>query len=500
MFALLPPVYGTDSIRYAAYALSLSGRDILPAKEMAFIAPGYPLFLLLSGLTVLQSPWPALAVQTAMGAAIPVLAYRALAPVHPKMAFYAGLGLVASLLPYLYQTSLITEQVYFFFLFLSVRYMALALLEEKAWGFLPAFLFLALVALTRPSERLLVVPFFLVAAAWRPRGLPWILGGIAVFVVCSASAGLLESGVSRGKPRSEGLGKVLFWNTYLGQTDHLFSLGISYADTPGPASQKLVRLAGKLIDSGWVEKNSRLDSFNSPCPGKPLCKEFFLDRYKNNPDGLKKALFQDPSQAYMKLLFRGMDDLIGQDRADKLFRGAAMEWIKTHPGIYFKIIFSHLQHFTVLPPRISTSAIEPQLRWVTTSHSILVMQPPGLLSNELPPQLRENAAKDPFGRIMAMPRLLVNELWAMAYVALRPLLFLLTLGALWFTRLRGPGAPVVWLCALISLYTALVLCILNEPIGRYVTHVMPFELMAAAICLWRVTERIQHNPGNPRQT
>jgi len=170
---ILPTTFEGDAIGYYLDALYLVGD---PRGAFTYYRPpGYPLFMVLTGLTWLHDLDLAIFVQAAMGAAVPLLVFAALRRVNRTAAFVAAALLAWSGISYVYAKLFITDQVYLFCvtttLFATARFIigkprkfayailaisggVAALMMHGEGVYLAIFSFLMLLIATWPMRRL----------------------------------------------------------------------------------------------------------------------------------------------------------------------------------------------------------------------------------------------------------------------------------------------------------------------------------------------------------
>lgn len=166
-----PPAHGADSFVYFLYAENFTG-----APNDFVSHTGYPLYpmLLYASFYVAGSVYWLMALQWLLAAAVAPLYFLALAPYNRWLAYAAGVVILLD-----FQVAIVfqftsTEPLYIFLLALCVWLMAGVLGPDngRMWQFVAVGAVLALLLLTRPVGRFLIVPAVALALMrykdWRP--------------------------------------------------------------------------------------------------------------------------------------------------------------------------------------------------------------------------------------------------------------------------------------------------------------------------------------------
>jgi hypothetical protein len=324
------PQFNEDSAQYLANARNLSAHPL--RDYTANRPPGYPLFLVLTGVTWLDTFRGLVAAQALMGLAIPVLVWLTLLPVGRAPALAAGLATAAVPIPYAYAGMVMTDQLNMFLQFLFVFFAARSLTGRRP----PLFLHLAaltafLMVLTRAAAGLTFWVFLPVAVLAPPRRLkqPLLAAGLYCFLLVAWSAGdwLLLGHGGRLPPSvllSADLAEQRFAETYFSTWSRNFR---DYEHprpliTPeaGPASRALYdRLAHVL--RGEPKLWAALSIFLPPqarfgAPGA-------------DPEALLREIFLRPSPQYFNFMQAALSAELGAQAAGDLFAAIPREYGQT---------------------------------------------------------------------------------------------------------------------------------------------------------------------------
>lgn len=114
--------HDSDPLTYFRKAWWILGRP--GGIDVASRGPGYPIWLILTGVATLDRWWFLMASQFAMAAASPVLVYGMLAPVSRNAGLAAALLFAGFGIPYVQMNWVLTEQVFLFFELLALMLIA----------------------------------------------------------------------------------------------------------------------------------------------------------------------------------------------------------------------------------------------------------------------------------------------------------------------------------------------------------------------------------------
>lgn len=308
--------FNADSAQYLDNARNLTGRALEPHTPHR--PPGYPLFLVLTGVTRFGTFWGLAAAQAVMGLALPLLVYLTLFPIGRRLALATAIVATALPMTWVYAPMVMTEQLSMFLQFLFVFLASRHLAEDRP----PAFLWAATLAafamaLTRPAAGLVFWVFLPLAALTAPRRArqPLRAAGLYCLLLLAWSAAdwLWVGHASRlpgGVVQSESQAEVRFAETYFST----WSRNFRDYDHPrplitperGPASRALVDCVSRFLreqPAAWV--------FRPP--------QALFGTHAGNPDALLKELFLRPTPDYFVFIVAAVPAALGEKAAAELF-------------------------------------------------------------------------------------------------------------------------------------------------------------------------------------
>ncbi len=477
-FILFPVRFDFDSVSYWEYAQAWIRPQTAHHSVYHVRTPGYPLMLLLTGTAWLQSLWPLLLVQLGCAVAGPWLVYHTCARLDRKVAAFAAWTLMASLLTFIHMKSVMTESI-----FITLQLVLLLLWEKnRREGKLPpllaAFALVAVLAAIRPAAALLVVPLGFVSLLFLGKHRWHLIPAVLVFVLMHLAFQAVRPADLKQNPSPGMKGQMLFFPLYLGMPDREQAL---VSGDLGPNSRKLVNMTAAALGA-QPTRESLQDTLSVYYPANAPAAWYFYERYLPDPQALNEAFFQDPNRFYFYGLWHMADQHLGLVEAEKMFTGASVEIVKAHPGVALEIYLENFLHFTLLPPRRFTFAMDLQHRKaVETRHLFQVVGPHYALNYH--PRLIRSIAFQPLRRLTTSLCQLFNVAWSTLSIVFRPLLFLamcLGVGA----SFKDPRwRPLCWCTFLIALYHAAIVSVANEPLPRYIHMAMVVEFIPATVGL-----------------
>ena len=161
LFLLVPITYYSSSDGYMRYAKFLLGSS--QDSGVFRRTPGYPLLLIITGVFVFDSFWGLMLSQLAIAIMVPLLIYRIVSMYNQRIAYYATLFSIASLIPYGFMKAVLTEQLYMFALLLAI-WVAARFFSTRwvRYFYMASFIFFILL-LIRPGAQYMFVIFLLTA-------------------------------------------------------------------------------------------------------------------------------------------------------------------------------------------------------------------------------------------------------------------------------------------------------------------------------------------------
>lgn len=452
-----PTIYTHDSQSYLAAARAMIGQA--GGHFLYFRTEGYPLLLALTGVPILGTFRGLLTLQALMSAAVPPLVYLMLRPVDRRAALGASVLVLIAGIPLVFSKTVMTETSYVFFatvaLLAATRAMAPAG-NRALCGMLAAAFMLALL---RPSARLLAVLLctyvavarYRIVPAWRQALLP-PAAAVAVVLGLGAVAGLYHRSLAEEimpgwhglrAPRPGGqsamTGKTLFLGLYLAGSHYVPSGAVAAEN--GPATRRLLR---ELEDFSAAHPG-RLQAFATEAsplrPGSPTL-----------PSRLAVA---EPNLRRQFDWWTAMDATFGVEEADRLFLEAAIEALRRHPQL------------ALLPLRNAVVALFGPSQSSAEGRIELQVEPLSLEQFREDPGLGDRLAGEIRDRGASPRDATIADAWGGWFFVLKSVLAVLAILALPWS-LRGRGRHATALCTLAWLYEVGILSLFAEPRVRYV--------------------------------
>ena len=340
---LLPISIEGDAIGYYLAARYFAGE---PNGLFSFFhPPGYPLFLLLTGVLWLKSFHLTIAAQAIMGILSPALVYGILRGVNRTTALVTASIYALSGVPYSYAKLLITEQVYVF-LILTGMFGVSRFIDSKR----PEYAILAIaccpIAILVRNESLylsLLAVIVIFISAWPVRRLLAIvsissvvaLGILMSWSICRAS--LLGDYTLIGSLNNY-TGHTLFYRVYvsLGESARFWQCSVvvfldrrcadaTFTKWPlvepenGPASQRLAEIVGEWASTSGPTR----------FPGR-TARQIVSDYFANPTQST------DSFDGY-GLASELVNERLGLIKGDALLRDVALEAVRAHPQIIYMI-------------------------------------------------------------------------------------------------------------------------------------------------------------------
>jgi hypothetical protein len=484
MLVFLPVSVTPDSRSYIDFAFILTGK---PDSSVYFRTPGYPLIMIASGVTLLKSFIGLILVQLAMALYIPIVIYKTLNHINRKAGYLAAEISIFSLTPYLYMKAILTEQSYIFVLLLSI-YAAAKYFHTKNVKYVYFIsIALAVAILIRPSSSLIFFIFFSLTTLFVPRKALHSIAA-AIIVVASIALWAFLRPIVLNMPESRGstanvTGRALFYNAFL------FSAG-NMKKSNGPGTAELIDTLDKYLrnnqsapDVFLAKTADRSDEF----------KRYFYGRFKGDPAGLVREMFDHPSFTYETFIWEVADKAVGPEKSDRLQLSASLEFLKKHPGTGVRFFLENLAGFTISQPLHPNHDLDLDVRVgvLTPRIDILTFEGITYYMDGLPPHLLKEAGFDPLGKILVPLRRLATKILGIFFFDFRPLIFFfMLLGVICLFR-TSDGRPIAALCFLIIAYNALATSVFAVPVPRLINHTILVEIMMASIVMEFLIERLR---------
>lgn len=325
--------FNADSVSYVDNAMRLS---FCGSGYQCFRGPGYPLLIALTGVPLLNTFLILRIVQALMSVGIVVLIYQTLSPFHRRAALIAASLAMISAIPWVYSTSVMTEQLYLFvlclFFFFASRSFDTAQPHRLRYFYAATFTIFELTIIKSSAAAFFVI--WLVVAGLilrKPRHLAY---AAALYFSLMIGWSLVDNiALSRGaKVRCMGgLARTEFAEAYYSGWTKVFE---RYQGKPefvsaerGPASRELYDIMLRFVH-------------DSPGNWVTLTPHALWGAHADNPAQLAEDLFAKPSQSYCEFIARSVHAKLGRNAGNALFRRVASEYIPTGiPRIVSNISF-----------------------------------------------------------------------------------------------------------------------------------------------------------------
>ena len=328
---LFPTSFYPDSEQYVRTARALS---FLPSGEFYYYRTiGYPIFMVISGVTAFETFWPLLLLQLLTAALIPALCYSAIAPLGRRLAMLSASAIIISFAPALYWRTIMTDQIAMFFR-IALIYLATVSIfgtRERLLNYVLLGLTGFILYLLRPSDTLtfMIIPVAMLVwriGDWRKPAALAAAFVAAIFISGMARDALATWYTKRHEIRSTSvvgsmMGRMLFFNAYAVGPKIAGEATISPEN--GPNSRRLVEA---LID--WGRKNPMgVKSYSTQGASA------YPTVYANvtSAEDFAKALVKEEGLFAHSVMWLALDQQLGAETADRVFLGAAIEAYIAHP-------------------------------------------------------------------------------------------------------------------------------------------------------------------------
>ncbi len=335
--------FTVDSREFYELALWLSGHAPANYSLPTYRAPGYPFFLILTGVPSFNTLTGLLLAQAAMAIAIPILIYGSMRLIAPRVAFVTGLCAVLLLVPFAYSKSVMTEQLFLFLLFVLIYLVAHYLARGDARSvYLLAVCAIALL-LTRPVANLLFVLVLGVAFLAHPRQYRHhllALGFVFVCVVGWSNVRALWAYEDLQGTRLDRFALLMLHEVYFaGAAATGQSAEPVFRAEYGPASAAVVqgvRTFARDHPDAWVTRQP----------------EPYFGAYRNDPDAFATAVLTQPRKPYFAIVPLAMETVYGaepgrgDDATNRLLLQAAAETMRARPQVGLAFLWKRLSGST----------------------------------------------------------------------------------------------------------------------------------------------------------
>ena len=317
--------YNGDSEQYLKMAWYLLGDG--RGEYFYYRTPGFPLFLIVTGVASFESFWGLIAVHIVMAALIPVLVYRTFFHLNSSFAKIAATVILLSGYPFLYMSKVMTDHGAIFLQFWALLLVSKFLQTCTRRDIIGLTLLLFFLALLRPAAGLMVFPVWLVFSLIKP--VPWkhIFLSIIIFISLSLGHSVIRAKILNPPeqwghtatvgitPGSGMFGHMFFWNMY--STARAFCSGdLVVFEENGPKTARLFREFRRYLQ--------RQPAFLAYLPQATDTETFIQD------------IFINTGPFKHSVLWLAMDNSLGPVKADKIMGEAAVESMLNRPStVYF---------------------------------------------------------------------------------------------------------------------------------------------------------------------
>jgi hypothetical protein len=299
---------------------------------------GYPLLIILSGYTLLNSFIPLYLIQAGFSILLPVLIYEGLRRLSQTIAFFTGLASSVTLSPFYFMKMIHHDQTYIFFAILMLC-LLVVFVQTKETRFLYFFTLAAICAsVARPSGNALLPLFLIVGYVAARRSLKNCLACAAIFAVFLAGYGWHRHvifGAIHPTLTASYLGEQLFYNPYINALDYGIRLK---PEDIGPnftlaIEQLRRRLAPNPQDSKFIQTE-----YKGP-PDETAFAEAHIDPFTT--DELIDRVLTEPNWEYYTLLCTANDD--------RTLLHATFEMARAEPTLILRYSMRNFAHFLFNP-------------------------------------------------------------------------------------------------------------------------------------------------------
>lgn len=321
-FALNQPLhFNGDSEQYLRYAFQFVGNDL--AQLYYYRTIGFPLFMILTGVTLFESFWFFLFIQALMSTLIPWFVYRSFHKINLTFAFLVGTFTIVTLTPYTYMNVIMTDNLAIFLRF-GIFWALASYVQTKSLRSLFMFVMtMFLLSLVRPSTSLMFAGFIALLLLidrklWARLGIACVLYISLVYSTSWYTNNVLWSDLAESRTFGASFGgKMLFWNIW--GTAHI------------------------LLNTQFIQPENgahTVDLYNS-----------VLEFYQNNPpvqiheyvnlcesdvDCFVNHILSSPSLLNHYFLWSAIDSIKGPAASDSLFLNASLEALLRKPtSLYY---------------------------------------------------------------------------------------------------------------------------------------------------------------------
>jgi len=489
-----PVFFNPDSIEYLKYAHAISRFTV---SSVAYSrTAGYPLLLVATLYPWTFSVIPILAVQACCMALIPLIIYKTLRFISPRTAFYGAGFIIATLIPYTFQTYLFPDpmQVFFsiVFCYVVVRY----IFERTTKIMVRMFLFYLAISFFRPPFLLyyFIIAAVVAMAVWQDRKhLAFYLKPFITLTLLISSIHIFASTLDtylymrKGVERKSLVGKMVFLNAFTRSTS------VKGAFTDGKHTAIMHAKLVSFFKDAPLELRSPKTLFAGYSPA--IAKYF--DAYKSDPEQMTNALLNMRSNYIWNILRNISDNWLDSNRdINRLFGQVALEQYRLHPKIFLNVVTTGFSYYLGIrackPPSIHSSAEEYACQFWPPYYTAVYEDPRNGPIRGMRPYIFKQVSPVILKKIIALFTTFGNETWPSLYRVILPTSSFLTFLALCYVcycflraGIKNIRKDVIVLFTVLSvfLFYSIPMFILTDPQFRYVSAGSLFLVMSGIISL-----------------
>lgn len=284
--------FTSDSTTYVHLAEYLVRKR--SASSMLFIrTPGYPFLVILGAVPFLHSFAGLLMIQALMAIFTPILIYKTLLLIVPRVAFTGGVLSIFSLLPFVYSKAIMTEHAFIFTLTALIYLMTLYNQKPKISYLYTTTTCLIFLTFLRPSANFIFVIVFVFCFFVTTKNYKQLIKCIAMFLIATSAWSTfvgLQVNPSIAGNVTDRLKQMLFYHIYSNNTSQQNNI----KPENGPASEQLFNHLKKFtVDHP--------DAWALRTPASRFTK------FRESPDKFIDAIYQEPNPNYYTLILNVID-------------------------------------------------------------------------------------------------------------------------------------------------------------------------------------------------
>jgi hypothetical protein len=341
--------------QFISYADAIVQGTKLP-PDIASRDAGYPLLIILSGYTLVNSFIPLYLIQAVFAILLPLLVYEGLRRFSPDIAFFTGLASIVTLSPFYFMKMIHHDQTYIFFAMLMLCLLMIFVQTRQA-RFLYLFTIAAICAsIARPSGNALFPLFLLV-------GYVAVRGSLLNYLACTAIFAAFVAGYAwhrqiifdtagAGSTPSY-LGEQLFYNPYLNALD--YDVRLNPPDI-GPNFTLAIEQLRKRLEPAPRDSQFLQTQYDGP-PDQAAFAKTYMDPFTT--DELIDRVLTSANWEYYTLLCIANDD--------RVLLAATFEMARADPMLILRYSIRNLMHFIFDPgfkhSRYNLNPFRPEGLW-----------------------------------------------------------------------------------------------------------------------------------------